>query len=126
MSLGRQLYDLQEIDLDSESKAEMLKRVEGQLLDNRAVAEARAELDRKQERLSELKTEQRTAEWAIDDLQAKTNPLQEKLYGSSIKNPKELLSLQHQVESLKAQISDREDKVLEIMGQVEIAQGEIA
>jgi predicted nucleic acid-binding Zn-ribbon protein len=43
-----------------------------------------------------------------------------------VKNPKELLSQQQQVEDLKAQVRKEEDEILEIMGQVEVSQKEIS
>ena len=126
MSLGRQLYNLQEIDLDLEIKAEMLRRLERELSDDSKMKEVKAELDRKREHLVKLQKQQRTMEWAIEDSQAKSNLIREKLYSGVVKNPKELLSLQQQEERLKAQIREAEDRVLEIMGEVEIAQKEIA
>ena len=126
MNLGRRLHDLQQIDLDLEKKTEMLSQVESQLSHNEALTEVKAEVERKRENLAELEKKQKTAEWVIDDLQAKAGPLQQKLYAGSVKNPKELMSLQQQVEQLKSQIREEEDKTLEIMGQVEALQKEVA
>lgn len=126
MNLGKRLYDLQQIDLDLERKAETLSHVESQLSYNEALTEAKAEVERKRENLAELEKKQKTAEWAIEDLQAKISPLQEKLYTGSVKNPKELMSLQQQVEQLRNQVREGEDKTLEIMSQVEVLQKEIA
>ena len=126
MNLGKRLYDLQQIDLDLEKKTEALSQVESQLSHNEALTEARAEVERKREDLAELEKKEITAEWVVDDLEAKAGPLQEKLYAGSVKNPKELMSLQHQVEQLKSQIREEEDKTLEIMSQVEALRKEIA
>ena len=126
MNLGKRLYDLQQIDLDLEKKTEVLSQVESQLSHNEALTEARAEVERKRENLAELEKKEITAEWVVDDLEAKAGPLQEKLYAGSVKNPKELMSLQHQVEQLKSQIREEEDKTLEIMSQVEALRKEIA
>lgn len=122
MSLAKQLHDLQEVDLDLEGKKEALKRVESQLSDDKALVEAKRELGLLQQRLAELEKEQRVAEWEIDDLQAKISPLEKKLYNGSVRNPKELASLQQEVEHLKAQKREKEDKALEVMGQVEAEQ----
>jgi len=126
VNLGKRLYDLQQIDLDLEKKTEALSQVESQLSHNEALTEARAEVERKREDLAELEKKEITAEWVVDDLEAKAGPLQEKLYAGSVKNPKELMSLQHQVEQLKSQIREEEDKTLEIMSQVEALRKEIA
>jgi len=123
---GKQLHDLQEIDLDLESKVERLSQVERQLSHNEALARAEEELENKRQQLAELEKKQKAAEYATDDVVAKAKPFREKLYGGSVKNPKELASLEHQVEQLKSQIKRQEDTTLEIMAQVEAMQEEIA
>jgi len=117
---------LQQIDLDLEGKAERLSQVENQLSHNEALEEAKAEVKEKQKNLAELEKKQKKAEWKVDDFQAKFSPLKKKLYAGSVKNPKELVSLQQQVEQLKSQVREEEDKTLEIMSQVEALQKEIA
>ncbi|RLC93856.1 MAG: hypothetical protein DRI40_08225 [Chloroflexi bacterium] len=126
MNPGKQLHDLQEIDLDLEEKNARLSHVERELSDDRALAEARERLEALQQQLAELDTRQREAEWGTDDLQAKLKPLRQKLYDGSVKNPKELSSLQQQVEQLKRQLRQEEDRTLDIMAQVEALQSEIA
>lgn len=126
MSRVRQLYKLQEIDLDLEKKANILQQVEVQLGDNSTLAEAEAELEREQQSLAELKKEQTSIEWEVEDLRAKNALVEEKLYASSMKNPKELLNLQQEAERLKRQARGKEDQVLEMMSQVEEKQKEIA
>jgi len=126
VNLGRRFYDLQQIDLDLEGKAERLSQVESQLSHNEALEEAKAEVKGKQKQLAELEKKEITAEWVVDDLEAKAGPLQKKLYAGSVKNPKELMSLQQQVEQLKSQIREEEDKTLEIMSQIEALQKEVA
>jgi predicted nucleic acid-binding Zn-ribbon protein len=123
---GKQLYDLQEIDLELDKKGAMLLHLESQLSHNQPLAEAKARLESKQKQLAEMQTKEREVEWAVEDFSAKLKPLQDKLYAGSVKNPKELSSLQQQVEQLKGQLSQEEDKALEIMGQVETVQREIA
>ena len=125
MNLGKQLYDLQQIDLDLENKAEVLGRVNSQLSEDKALVEAKAELEAKQQHLAELEKKQKAEEWTIEDLEAKASPLQKKLDTGTTKNPKELLNLQQQVKQLKQQLREGEDKVLEIMSQVEHLQKEL-
>jgi len=126
VNLGKRFYDLQQIDLDLEKKAEALSQVESQLSHNEALTEAKAEVERKRENLAGLEKKEITAEWVVDDLEAKAGPLQKKLYAGSVKNPKELMGLQQQVEQLKSQIREEEDKTLEIMSQIEALQKEVA
>jgi predicted nucleic acid-binding Zn-ribbon protein len=126
VNLGKQLHDLQQVDLDLDSKAEELRQLDSQLSDDKVLTQAQAELEREQDYLAEMEKKQKGAEWIVEDLQAKLKPLQEKLYAGSVKNPKELLSLQQQVKDLKTQIRNEEDGVLEIMSRVEASQKEMS
>jgi predicted nucleic acid-binding Zn-ribbon protein len=115
------LYELQEIDLELERKREALNQVEDRLGNDEALAQARTALAEDKERVAELERRQRAGEWDVDDLGAKITPLEEKLYGGSVKNPKELLSMEQELESLKAKRRDREDELLDIMEELELA-----
>jgi len=126
VNLGKQLHDLQQIDQDLYTRVIELEELESQLSDNKQLAKAQAELEGKQNHLAEQEKEQKAAEWKLDDLQAKLKPLQEKLFAGSVKNPKELMSIEQQVESLKPQIRSEEDKILEMMSRIEGLQKEIA
>ena len=126
MSIAKQLYQLQEVDLELESVEQALSQIASQLGESQAVLKIQAELRSEHERLEELRRQQRSTEWEIDDLVNKLAAAEEKLYGGSIKNPKELTSLQHEVEGLKARRDQLEDKALEIMSQVELAEANIA
>ena len=121
MSATRWLYELQEIDLELERKREALKQVEDRLGKDEALAQARTALAEDKGRVADLERRQRAAEWEVDDLGAKITPLEEKLYGGSVRNPKELLSMEQELGSLKAQRREREDQLLDIMEEVELA-----
>jgi len=120
MSITKQLYQLQEIDLEIESSEEALNLLVGQLGESEAVARTQAELASAQKRLEELKRQQQSLEWEIEDFTVKIKKVEEKLYSGRINNPKELTSLQEDVDSLKARRGKLEDKALEIMEQVEL------
>jgi len=119
LSKGRQLYELQEVDLEIDSKREALSNVMSHLGESEALAEACISLAGEEERLAELERSQRGGEWEVEDVRAKVAILEEKLYGGAVKNPKELASLQEQVENLKRRRKGLEDKVLDIMTEVE-------
>ncbi len=125
MGMARQLYQLQVIEVDIKSREQALAKCLGQLGESQMVAEAKAKLLSAQERLEKLKHEQHSAEWEIEDLEAKLSAAKESLYSGRIKNPKELSSLQHEVEGLNAIHDQMEEKVLGIMEQVELATAEL-
>jgi hypothetical protein len=124
VSTTRWLYELQEIDLELERKSEALKQVEDRLGKDEALAQARTALAEDRESIAELERSQRAAEWDVEDLGAKMTPLEEKLYGGSVRNPKELLSMQQELERLKVQRREREDRLLDMMEELELARQE--
>ncbi len=126
MNVAKQLYQLQEVDLELESKEQALKRIAGQVGESQAVIRAQTELDLERRRLEELERQQHSTEWEIDDLAAKLAIAEDKLYSGRIKNPKELTNLQSEVDGLKARRDQLEDKALEIMDQVELATASVA
>ena len=126
MSVAKQLYQLQEVDLELESNEQAVSQIANQLGKNQAVVRAQNELALERQRLEELQRQQHSAEWEIEDLVNKLTTAEEKLYSGRIKNPKELTSLQHEVDGLKARRNQLEDKALEIMDQVELATATVA
>lgn len=126
MSVAKQLYQLQEVDLELESNEESLNRITAQLGKSEAVVRARAKLASEHQRLEELKQQQHSVEWETDDLTAKLTPAEKELYSGHIHNPKELANLQQEIEVMKTQRDRLEDKVLEIMDQIELVNQSIA
>ncbi|MFC1904037.1 zinc ribbon domain-containing protein [Chloroflexota bacterium] len=126
MSIAGQFYQLQEVDLEIDSSEQTLKQMLSQLGDNRVVVAAQAKLTSAKQHLDDLANKQHSAEWETDDLVSKLTAAEGELYSGHIKNPKELTSLQHEVELLKAKRDQMENKVLEIMDQVESAEASVA
>ena len=126
MNIIRQLYQLQEIDSEFSSNEQALNQITNQLGENQVVVRAQSEFTSVQQRLEELKQQQRDSEWEIDELVSKITTSEEKLYSGKVGNPKELASLQHEVDILKVRRAQLEDKVLEVMGQVELTAASVA
>lgn len=126
MSAARKLYQLQEIDLELESNEQALARITSQLGESQAIVAARDELNGHRQRLEEVKTQQRSLEWEIDDLSAKLKSLEQKLYGGRIASPKELTNLEHEANGLKDHRRQVEDRVLELMEEASEAEAKLA
>jgi len=118
------LYALQEIDSALDACKASLAEVESSLGEADELVEIRQRAIERQEALREVEKQQREQEWQIDDLRQKIEPLEKKLYGGTIRNPKELADLQQDVESLKRRQRGLEDRDLEIMVAVEEVQKE--
>ena len=126
MSVAKELYQLQEVDLELESNEQSLSRITAQLGESQAVVETRSKLVLEQQRLEELSRQQHSVEWEIDDLTNKLTTTEEELYSGRIRNPKELANLQHEVDGLKDRRDQLEDRALETMDQVELATRSVA
>ncbi len=126
MSITKELFQLQEVDLELESNEQTLRQKVSQLGESQEVRRVQSELSSQRQHLEELKRQQHSAEWEIDDLTNKITTLEQKLYDGSIRNPKELTNLHHEVAGLKVRRDQLEDKALEIMDQVELAEAGVA
>ncbi|MBI4297165.1 MAG: hypothetical protein HY676_01390 [Chloroflexi bacterium] len=115
----RQLYDLQLLDLEVDSRKEALARVDGSLVESQELLEAREMWKSLSQELAGLERQQRDQEGELQSLRSKLVQEEAKLYGGSVKNPRELAGLQAEVQSLKAQVGQWEDKILDIMAGLE-------
>jgi len=119
MSLPEQLYKLQQIDLELQSKQQELNDVENRLSDDKALLVAESKLASQKEQLEDAKKKQKSSEWELEDVQEKVKRIESKLYGGTTKDPKELVNLEKEVKVLKSKISTNEDALLGLMSQVE-------
>jgi predicted nucleic acid-binding Zn-ribbon protein len=126
MSVAKQLYRLQEVDLEIESGERALKQVKSQLGESQAVIKTQKQLELEQKHLEDLSHQQRSAEWEIDDITTKLKAAEEQLFSGKIKIPKELSNLQHEVEAFKTRRDQLEEKALEIIDQVEQSEARVA
>ena len=120
MSIAKDLYRLQELDLALEANTQAQKRVSGQIGESQIVIKSRVKLAEEQKNLENLTAQQKSAEWETDDLTTKIKDIEKKLYGGKIFNSKELSSLQQETEDIKKRRSTLEDESLGLMDQMEL------
>jgi predicted nucleic acid-binding Zn-ribbon protein len=125
MTLAKILYDLQQVDLNIQKEQETLDEISSRLGDSEALLKARTELLAEQEHMAEMEKQQRDAEWEIEDLRGSIAQLNDKLYGGKTKNPKELVSLEKEMDIFKAKLRQKEDNLLDLMAEIETAQDKI-
>jgi len=68
MSVTKQLYQLQEVDLELESTERTLRQVTDKIGESEEVVRVRGRLASEQQHLEELKHRQHSLEWEVDDL----------------------------------------------------------
>jgi uncharacterized protein len=126
MPITKQLYELQELDTDIEHTSQTLILKTGQVGKRDTLDVAQNVLTTTQKNLADLKHARKDTEFQVDDILNKIAAAEKQLYGGTIKNPKELSNLQHEISSLKNQNDPLENKTLEIIDQVETAEKNIA
>jgi predicted nucleic acid-binding Zn-ribbon protein len=125
LSKAKQLYDLQELDSELDARRQALSNIMSRICESSALIDGRAGLAQEQKKLEETEHLMRGLEADAEDTRAKAAVAGDRLYGGAVKNPKELLSLKEQVDSYNRKIKELEDKILEVMTEVEAAKGMI-
>jgi predicted nucleic acid-binding Zn-ribbon protein len=126
MAVTRQLYELQEIDTHIEQEEQVLALKTGLIGKREALDDALNRLAAAQQNLKELSRQRHDAEWEVDDALSKITAAEQQLYSGRITNPKELSSLQHEVNTMKSRSDQLETKALEIIDQAEEAEKGVA
>ena len=119
MTIAADLYTLQEIDSAIEAARASLATVEEQLGESEELIAGRQAVEEARDALEGVSKQQRDQEWQVDDLRSRLSDVEGKLYGGSVRNPKELASVQDEANILKGQLRRREDELLDLMVRVE-------
>src|SRR4030042_1180989 len=126
MPITKQLYELQELDIEIGQPRQDIDQKTGRLGKRDALDIAQNLLSSEKKTLEELKHRRREAEAELDDSLSKVKAVEEQLYGGKINNPKELSNLQHEANTLKGISDQLETKALEIIESVEEAEQNLA
>jgi hypothetical protein len=124
MSQVAEIRALQELDDEAATYRAALDDVERRLRGSEALNEARRTFAVAEDEASKLRRDQRRIEGQVETLTARILPEEKRLYDGSVKNPKELSSIQHELELLKEQRSKLEDELLDVLSRLEIADAE--
>ncbi|HVB24297.1 MAG TPA: C4-type zinc ribbon domain-containing protein [Ktedonobacteraceae bacterium] len=116
------LYQLQQIDLELDRLTTEQQSLSNSLQDNATLQKARTEHTSAQQQLRAGQQAQKEAEWTLEDLSRRISTQEQRLYNGTVSNPKELASLQQEVQRLQAQQNRQEDRVLEIIETTEALQ----
>ncbi len=121
----RQLNQLQDCDLEIESTDKLSALATAKLNENEELRRAKALLAKSQSELDALLKLQKENDWSISDITGKMTVANESLYSGRVRNPKELGSLQQELESLKKQRDPLEETAMGYMEQIEDTQKRI-
>jgi len=119
MTIAADLYALQETDSAIEAAKASLVVVEEQLGESEELLAGHQAVEEGRAALEGISKQQRELEWQVDDLRSRVSGVEDKLYGGSVRNPKELASMQEEANILRGQLRRREDELLDLMVRVE-------
>lgn len=117
---------LQEIDDEGSTARVALEDAERRLLGSEDLAEARRVFGATETELADTRRTQRRIEGEVEGFTARITPEEKRLYDGSVRNPKELTNIQHEVDNLKVQRGKLEDELLEVLATLERVEGEHA
>jgi predicted nucleic acid-binding Zn-ribbon protein len=91
MNLAKKLYDLQTLDLEIKKTQSSISEIELRLQSNETINNLKCELDRISQEIALVDRNKKDLEWETEDLQKNIKQINTKLYGGTVKNPKELV-----------------------------------
>jgi len=106
------LRDLQAVDSELESRGTALDRCKVRLGDDSELVPLREEARSAAARLKALQSRAKDLDFELESKSSRMKADEKKLYSGSVKNPKELGSLSHEVDIERQRISKLEDQAL--------------
>ena len=122
MTTLRQLYDLQELDLEMAQCQERISSIDPRI-GNRSELEAlAAQQEAQKEIISGLNRRQRSESLDAESTRTKVNELESRLYGGTITNVREMEGFQQEASYLREQLQGLDERLLETMVALDEAQ----
>ena len=115
MSVAKQLYDLLGIDSEIEKHFRAISDMEATLSDNRLVSEAEKALEDTRVLLTKQEIERKDCELIAESVGLKASQVETKLYGGTVKNPRELQDIQTELNLLLEQKTQHDEALLEAL-----------
>lgn len=113
------IFALQNLDTKIEETREALRSAEERLSQNEVLKAARTSVGHIEETVRRSRAELRELELDVGDLESKISSTEAALYGGEVSNPKELASMQQELDYLRRRQGSVEEETLSLMAQVE-------
>lgn len=126
MTTAAELFALQEVDLALDKAVARFADIEGALVESEELINARQDVEERRRAVAEFRSQQSDLEWSVDEARSKASEVERKLYGGTVRNPKELSDLQQDLQGLLAQLRKREDTLLGLLVEIEDAESRLA
>ena len=124
MSRTVPLYNLQQLDSALNSRVSRMREIDSQMEDSPELVAARTAHQEAQTRHTTAHATLKKLAHEAEENTTRLRTQEKRLYGGSIKNPKELAQVQEEVEHLKLRSKQQEDAVIDAMLAAEEAETE--
>lgn len=124
MSQPQLLYQLQQIDTEFQEKRQRLGEVLRAQKETEELLAARKQMETAVATLRRWQSRHKTLTLELQSVTDKAKRSEQRLYSGSVKNPKELADLEHEIAALGRRRAALEDDILEAMLEIESAQTE--
>jgi len=125
MSSSKRVFELQQVDLSIQAKRKELEDIDLRLNRDEVYELARNNLESARNAQKESEKQYKELDAEAEDLRAPIKQINDKLYGGKIKNPKELVGYEQEAGMLKANLSKKDDVLLDLMEKIDTAKIEI-
>jgi predicted nucleic acid-binding Zn-ribbon protein len=122
MRRAQRLLELQQTDLALDAARKRVRQIEAQLAESDALRTAREDDRRLRGQLEQLRVRSKDLELQSTTLDNKIKSVDDRLYGGSVRNPRELSDLQRDAASLRRHKSELDDTLLNVMLDIEQAE----
>ena len=119
MSLAKRVFELQQVEQLIQAGRKQLDEIDGRISRNEAFEQAKIKLSAAEKDLAGLDKQYKELDAEAETLRAQIEQVNDKLYGGKIKNPKELQGYEQEGNMLKANLSRKDDTLLELMEKIE-------
>ena len=116
------LFQLQQLDLELDRLTNEHQAITTSLQGNAKLRKLRSDHEVAQEEWQSSLQTQKDAEWTLEDSNNRIQQQEQRLYSGSVTNPKELQSLQLEVQRLRALQNRQEEHLLEVIDTTESLQ----
>jgi predicted nucleic acid-binding Zn-ribbon protein len=121
VSRGGDLLRLEEIDTRLHNDRARLAAVDQEIAADPELERRRREARRRRREQTEAETQLGALEATVDALRKRARELEKHLYDGTVRNPQELLGMQHDLDALRQRIDSQDERLLELMERVESA-----
>ena len=119
MSLAKRVYELQQVEQSIQSGRRQYEEIQAKISRNAACEQAGINLAEAEKQLAGLEKQYKELDSEAETLRAQVKQIDGKLYGGKINNPKELQGYEQEGNMLRANLSRKDDTLLELMEKIE-------